>query len=217
MFSPRGHWGHVRAKTRGLFKSTTLFAVSLLLWEIHWIGGKILLLWVWTKSYVAKWPTNDVQGDAGYQDVIESANMLAEVCYLQSLNTSFPSLWLCRFNFFLLIRLRIFVAAATSKETRRSVDWIHWRNWSKNKEGNLVTLCMLYWSHWCAPCLLNRSAEIFCRNFFCQINNMPCCFQCFTYNWYSNAYAGSTFKVTSKTSCFALIINWGVMLMLSSF
>ena len=124
----------------------------------------MLLLWVWTKSYVAKWPTNDVQGDAGYQDVIESANMLAEVCYLQSLNTSFPSLWLCRFNFFLLIRLRIFIAAATSNETRRSVDWIHWCHRSKNKQG------MDDWFHsrsrcflsllWCSSlCAMNPAAS----------------------------------------------------------
>ena len=70
------------------------------------------------------------------------------------LNNSFPLVWLYMFNLCLLIKLRIFIFAATSNETGGSVDWIHWCNWSKNKEGILVTLCMLYWSHWCAPCLV---------------------------------------------------------------
>lgn len=33
----------------------------------------------WIKFYMADWPSNDVQGDAGYQDVIECANALATV------------------------------------------------------------------------------------------------------------------------------------------
>lgn len=88
--------------------------------------------------------TND-QGEAGYHDVIECVESLAKVCILLFLSLHVNLILLivhvkivCAYS-----SLQIFIITATENEARWSVSWIHWCNWSKNKEGKCRDC--LYW------------------------------------------------------------------------
>jgi hypothetical protein len=149
----------------------------LLLWELYNKTGKkkVLLLWV-EPSCVAKWPSDDVQGDAGYQDVIECVNKLAEVCCFQGgkhlifigvfLQVWFVLTYQTKSLLLQLLQIRpeeVFIESTGVIGRRiKKVTWVTW--------------CILYWLHWCAPCLLEynelKSAAAY---LFYQIINMLCC------------------------------------------
>lgn len=96
------------------------------------INSQVTVIIFFITELEAKRPSNDYQGDAGYQDVIECANALAKVNKHQAVRclSSTCSVVEAGVVCFFFTFYDCSTVAATANEARGSVDRIYWCYWS---------------------------------------------------------------------------------------